>query len=149
MPSPSTPSRFIGRLIPLVPRPGTHRLVYFGVLAAHSALRAGVVPARPQPPTQLRLFPTTSSTTATTKTTAPSPTPPLPRISWARLLKRMAGFDMETCPECGAALRIVGLVLEPHQIQRELEARGTTPPITRSPSRRPPSKQLRLFPMAA
>ncbi len=58
-----TPSSFIARLVPLVPRPGTHRLVYHGVLAAHSALRARVVPERPQPPAQLLLFPTTSSVT--------------------------------------------------------------------------------------
>ncbi len=145
-----SPLTFIGRLVPLVPRPGTHRLVYFGVLAAHSALRASVVPERPQPPAQLLLFPTTTSTTETTgTTTATPPTPRLPRICWSRLLKRMAGFDMETCPDCGAALRITGLVLEPHQIQRELEARDLVPPLTRSPSRGPPSPQLALFPMAA
>ncbi len=61
----------------------------------------------------------------------------------------MADYDMDTCPDCGAALRITGVVLEAHLIQRELEARGSPPPITRSPSRGPPSQQLPLFPMAA
>ncbi len=65
------------------------------------------------------------------------------------MLKRMAGYDMDTCPDCGATLRIAAVVLEAHEIQRELEARDNMPPITQSPSRGPPSAQLPLFSIAA
>ncbi len=41
------PLNFIARLIPLVPKPGTHQLRYHGVLAPGSALRAKVIPPRP------------------------------------------------------------------------------------------------------
>ena len=150
------PLSFIARLVPLVPRPGTHRLRYHGVLASRSALRSEVVRDRTSPPAQLLLFP--PATPAAGKSSrAPETSPPaLPHICWAQLLKRMAGFEMECCPHCGAQLCIVGAVLEAHEIRRMLDDRGLCEPIptiTRSPARgppaSPPSPQLLLFPMAA
>jgi len=42
------------------------------------------------------------------------------RIAWARLLRRAGGYDMETCPECGAVLRTVECVLSAGGIARVL-----------------------------
>ncbi len=79
---------------------------------------------------------------------AKASTPKLPRVAWTKLLKRMAGYEMETCPDCGAQLVIVGVVLEPSKIQFALVSRGLLDPITNSPSRGPPSPQLDLFPIS-
>lgn len=147
------PHNFIARLVPLVPAPGTHQLRYYGVLAARSALRQEVIPARPPDGAQLPLFGRNGkpagraccvTSTAPVKTSTPKP----PRIPWARLLKRMANYEMETCPDCGAQLVIVGVVLEPSKIQFALASRGLLDPITNSPSRGPPSPQLNLFPVS-
>ena len=57
----------------------------------------------------------------------------------------MAGYDMETCPDCGAQLAIVEVVLVAHEVERKLEARGLLdpiPPLGQSPARGPPPPQL-------
>jgi hypothetical protein len=141
------PLNFIARLVPFVPAPGTHQLRYHGALAARSKLRAKVVPSRPPDRSQLHLFkrsgePTRSARCDTDRSSSSS-TPKLQRIEWARLLKRMAGYDMETCPDCGAQLQIVSAVFEPHEIQRALASRGLLDPIpelSQSPSRGPPAQ---------
>jgi hypothetical protein len=43
------------------------------------------------------------------------------RISWARLLERTMDFDMETCPDCGAVMKIEGFVLDPEEIALALD----------------------------
>ena len=141
------PLNFIARLVPFVPAPGTHQLRYHGALAARSKLRAKVVPSRPPDRSQLLLFnrsgePTRSARCDADRSTSSS-TPKLQRIEWARLLKRMAGYDMETCPECGSQLQIVSAVFEPRAVQRALARRGALDPIpelSRSPSRGPPAQ---------
>ncbi len=52
---------------------------------------------------------------------------------------------METCPDCGAQLAIVEVVLVAHEVQLELAARGLLdpiPPLAQSPARGPPPPQL-------
>ncbi len=145
------PHNFIARLVPLVPAPGTHQLRYFGVLAARSALRQKVIPARPSDGVQLPLFGRQGKSVGRACCVSPpakASTPKLPRVAWAKLLKRMAGYEMETCPDCGAQLVIVGVVLEPSKIQFALVSRGLLDPITNSPARGPPSPQLDLFPVS-
>ena len=59
----------------------------------------------------------------------------------------MTGYEMETCPDCGARLAIVEVVLEAHQIERKLATRGlldAISPLEKSPARGPPSSQLVL-----
>ena len=69
------------RLATLVPRPRLHLIRFHGVLAPNAKLRSKSVPA---------------------------PAPPAPaRISWARLLKRVFDVDVEHCPNCGGALKII------------------------------------------
>jgi hypothetical protein len=70
----------------------------------------------------------------------------------------MAGYEMETCPDCGAQLAIVGVVLDPGEIQFALASRGLLAPIepiTNSPSRgrsdflpSSPQLELDLFPVS-
>ncbi len=119
------------------------------MLAPRSALRHKVIPPRPPDRAQLELFNRNGKPTAHAQCDPSPSAPKLPtlpksqRIAWARLLKRMGGYDMETCPDCGQALSIVSAVLEPHAIRRALALRGLLDPIpelTRSPSRGPPAQ---------
>ena len=43
------------------------------------------------------------------------------RRRWAELLRMVYAIDVEVCPRCGGAARIVGFVTEPHVIRRILE----------------------------
>jgi hypothetical protein len=75
------PLEFMERLAALVPRPRLHLIRFHGVLAPNAKLRSKIVPA---------------------------PAPPAPaRTSWARLLKRVFDIDVEQCPNCGGALKII------------------------------------------
>ncbi len=51
-----TPKNLIARLVPIVPRPGTHQLRYHGALSARSELRPFIIPNRPSGAVQLPMF---------------------------------------------------------------------------------------------
>ena len=58
------------------------------------------------------------------------------RISWARLLKRVFDIDIEHCPHCGGALKIIAAIEQPAVIARILTHLGL-------PTRAPPRSPLR------
>ena len=72
------PLEFMERLAALVPRPRLHLIRFHGVLAPNAKLRSKIVPAPPERATE----PPTDHAQGQGET---------PRISWARLLKRV--FD--------------------------------------------------------
>ena len=74
-------------------------------LAPHAAIRAQVVPQTvpEQPPV------------ASPKNKNTSP-PPKRSTRWAELLARVFGFDLQACPQCGGAWKIIAAILEPHAI---------------------------------
>ena len=88
------PLEFMERLAALVPRPRLHLIRFHGVLAPNAKLRSKIVPA-PAPPA------TESPSEDAHGQGAPA------RISWARLLKRVFDVDVEHCPNCGGALKII------------------------------------------
>jgi hypothetical protein len=96
------PLEFMERLAALVPRPRLHLIPFdslragrfHGVLAPNAKLRSKIVPA-PAPPATV---PPTDHASAQGET---------PRMSWARLLKRVFDIDVEHCPNCGGALKII------------------------------------------
>jgi len=68
-----------------------------------------------------------------------TPAPPAPhaqgapaRMSWAKLLKRV--FDIDHCPNCGGALKIIAAIEDPPVIVRILTHLGVP---TRAPPRAP------------
>jgi len=67
-------------------------------------------------------------------------------MTWAQRLKRVFGIDIETCPACGGAVRVIACIEDPDVIKKILIHLGETgEPAT---SQRPParaSRQLRLF----
>ncbi len=58
-------------------------------------------------------------------------------MSWARLLKRVFDIDIEHCPNCGGALKIIAAIEDPPVIAKiltHLQLPAQAPP--RSPARR-------------
>lgn len=93
------PLSFVARLAALVPRPGRHRVLYFGCLSSASPCRRYVVPVPPAP-TPLR------------------PTAPARpnRMRWSDLLARVFHTDAHACP-CGGRLRYVATLTRPDVVQ--------------------------------
>ena len=60
------------------------------------------------------------------------------RMSWARLLKRVFDIDIENCPNCGGALKIIAAIEDPPVIVRILTHMGL-------PTRAPPRAPARRF----
>lgn len=67
-----------------------------------------------------------------------------PRMSWARLLKRVFDIDTEHCPNCGGALKIIAAIEDPPVIVKILSHLGHLPaprPVPSSPSRSIPDNR--------
>jgi hypothetical protein len=163
------PKNLIARLVPIVPRPGTHQVRHYGLFARRAQLRRLVIPPRPSVVLQMPLFDhrgeptpraqpkdslehspdTVSESTPPTTPEAETPLPltKLKPMRWAEAQRRMADYDVETCPRCGAQLAPVVVVLDPDEIRRTLELRaagGPLPLLRQAPSRGPPRGQLPL-----
>src|SRR4029434_9226006 len=68
--------------------------------STNAKLRSKIVPAPPERATE----PPTDHARAQGET---------PRMSWARLLKRVFDIDTEHCPNCGGALKIIAAIEDP------------------------------------
>jgi len=71
-----------------------HLIRFHGVLAPNAKLRSQIVPAPPE-------------RAAETSSEDPLAQSASPRITWARLLKRVFDIDIERCANCGGALKII------------------------------------------
>jgi hypothetical protein len=64
----------------------------------------------------------------------------------AQRLKRVIGIDLETCPACGGAIRIIACVEGPDTVEKiltHLDAKGAQPGVPRrSPCRARPQQEL-------
>ena len=99
-----------------------------GVLAPNAKLRSKIVPAPAERATE------TPSEDAHAQS-APA------RMSWARLLKRIFDIDVEHCPNCGGALKIIAAIEDPPVIVKILTHLGIP---TRAPPRAP-ARRVDLF----
>jgi hypothetical protein len=67
-------------------------------------------------------------------------------ITTAERLKRVFGINIETCPACGGALRIIACIEDPAVIKKiltHLDAKdASTAPVRLPPSRGPPQAGL-------
>ncbi len=115
-----TPLELLEKLAALVPLPGAHLVRYNGFLAPHSKLREAI---RPTPRQQ-------GQETEEAR-------PRTPYWSWARLLERVFGLEMGTCPVCGrGSMRIIADITQESvmtRILRHLQLDSVPPPI--APSR--------------
>ena len=66
-------------------------------------------------------------------------------MTWAQRLKRVFGIDLQTCPACGGAMRIIACIEDPVVIEKiltHLDAKAAAgqaarPPPCRAPPPRP------------
>ena len=67
-------------------------------------------------------------------------------MTWAQRLKRVFGIDIETCPACGGAERIIACIEDSDVIEKiltHLDAKAPEPEATRRPPcRAPPQRGL-------
>jgi hypothetical protein len=112
---------FLERLASLVPKKREHTILYRGVLAAHSARRAKVVPRdveRPRPKNQ----------------------------TWAECMKHGLDIDVLACP-CGHRMKLVAVIFEKKSLARMLAAHRLPNHIApTAPARAPPQMDLDFGP---
>ncbi len=111
-----SPLELLEKLAALVPLPHVHLVRYGGCLAPHSHLRGAI---RPTPRQQ-----------GLDGEETPTGTPYWP---WARLLGRVFGLDMATCPFCRrGSLRLIAVITQESvitRILRHLQLASVPPPI--------------------
>ena len=88
------------------------RAYYNGVFAPHSKYRARVTPSRRGKGRKIQ-----------TPEETPEQTPAERRVSmtWAKRLKRVFNIDIETCSECGGAVKIIACIEDPVVIHMILD----------------------------
>jgi hypothetical protein len=68
-------------------------------------------------------------------------------MTWSQRLKRVFGIDIETCPACGGALRIIACIEDPAVVKKILtridSKNASAEPARLPPCRAPP--QVRWF----
>ena len=111
-----SPVELLEKLVALVPLPRVHLVRYAGCLAPHSRLREAIIPT----PRQQGL----DGEETQTRT---------PYWPWARLLGRVFGLEMATCPLCRrGTLRIIAVITQESvmtRILRHLQLASVPPPI--------------------
>lgn len=120
-----SPLEFMQRLAALIPRPRLNLIRFHGVLAPNAKLRAEIIPDGKK------------SKPSDANDDAPHSAASV-RISWARLLKRVFDIDIEQCPHCGGALKIIAAILEKAAITKILDHLGL-------PARAPPRAPAQIF----
>jgi hypothetical protein len=86
----------VERLAALVPQPGSHLVLYHGVLAGRHAWRSEVVPDPPHTVLQ-------EDDSALTRSRVPASSH---YKTWAALLFRVFGVAGWRCPQCGGPMRL-------------------------------------------
>src|SRR5690606_448101 len=103
------PLDFIARLAALVPPPRLNLTRFHGVVAPNSPNRARITPARrgrcgkPKRPQ-----PSEDRTPAEQRSA----------MRWAQRLKRVFQIDVESCPKCGGAVKVIACIEDPPVIER-------------------------------
>lgn len=131
------PLDFIAHLAALVPKPRVNLTRFHGVFAPNSRYRARVTPGKRG-----------KGGSHTTMADPEERTPAERRaaMTWAQRLKRVFGIDIETCPACGGAMRIIACIEDPDVIEKilaHLDAKVAEPDASRRPPcRAPPQRGL-------
>jgi hypothetical protein len=112
------PLDFMARLAALVPKPRVNLTRFHGVFAPNSKHRALVTPAKRGKGNKARV-PDEPPTPAECRA---SMTPDQVRGRlWAQRLKRVFGIDIETCPACGRAVKVIACIEDPVVIKGILD----------------------------
>ena len=130
------PLDFIARLAALVPKPRVKLTRFHGVFAPNSKYRALVTPAKRGRGNQAR--------------GADEPATPAQRrasMTWAQRLKRVFNIDIETCSDCGGAMKVIACIEDPvviKQILDHLKHKAETSESRALPESRAPPAELPL-----
>ena len=108
-----SPLEFVERLASLVPRPRVNLSRYHGLFAPHAKHRSLITPKPP-----------TTEILATLSEPDKDNPPSKYRITWARLLKRVFGIDIETCIKCRGKIKVMAAILDPKVIVKILKHLG-------------------------
>lgn len=131
------PLDFIARLAALVPKPRVNLTRFHGVFAPNSKHRALVTPAKRGKGSKLKAPDEAQDQTPAERRTA---------MTWAQRLKRVFNIDIETCRECGGAMKVIACIEDPVVIQKilnHLKEKGEYQDAFRLPeSRGPPQTSL-------
>jgi hypothetical protein len=128
------PLDFIARLAALVPKPRVNLTRFHGVFAPNSKHRVLVTPARRGKGNKARV-PDEPATPAERRAS----------MTWAQRLKRVFNIDIETCRECGGAVKVIASIEEPTVIQKildHLKEKGACQDPVRLPQSRGPPADL-------
>ena len=122
----------IARLAALVPKPRVNLTRFHGVFAPNSKHRAQVTPGNRG-----------KGSESTTSNDSEDRTPAERRASmtWAQRLKRVFNIDMETCRECGGAVKVIACIEDPVVIQKiltHLKEKAAPEPLGLLPTARAP-----------
>jgi hypothetical protein len=104
---------FVARLVDHIPAKGEVRVRYYGAYASRRRgwwRRRGVVLAGAA----------CMEAPATEREVAPWPALRARRRRWAEMLRRVFAVDVEVCPRCGGAMRLLAFVTEPSVVTRIL-----------------------------
>ena len=105
------PLDFLARLAALVPKPHVNLTRFHGVFAPNSAHRAQVTKAHRGKGATAQAAAERGDRTPAERRAA---------MTWAQRLKRVFGIDIETCPVCGWAMRIIACIENPAVIEKIL-----------------------------
>jgi hypothetical protein len=128
------PLDFIARLAALVPKPRVNLTRFHGVFAPNSKHRALVTPGKRGKGNKSK---------ATDETQDQTPIERRAAMTWAQRLKRIFTIDVETCRECGGAMKVIACIEDPVVIKKILDhlkkKAKTNEPKPLSESRAPPA----------
>ena len=131
------PLDFIARLAALVPKPRVNLTRFHGVFAPNSKHRALVTPAKRGRGSKPQARDEAQDQTSAERRAA---------MTWAQRLKRVFNIDIETCRECGGAMKVIACIEDPVVIQKilnHLKEKGEYQDAFRLPeSRGPPQTSL-------
>ena len=129
------PLDFIARLAALVPKPRVNLTRFHAVFAPNRKHRSRVTPARRGRGAQHA---------RTADPEEPTPAERRAAMTGAQRLERVFGIDIETCPACGGAMRIIAWIEDPEVIEKTLaplDAKASEPEAPlRPPCRAPPPR---------
>lgn len=130
------PLDFIARLAALVPKPRVNLTRFHGVFAPNSKHRASVTPAERGKGNKPKAVDDLQERTPAERRAS---------MSWAQRLKRVFNIDIETCRECGGAVKVIACIEDPvviKQILDHLKHKAETSESRALPERRAPPAGL-------
>jgi len=129
------PLDFIAKLAALVPRPRVNLTRFHGVFAPNSKHRIQITPAKRGKG---------SKRCTDEEAQCPLPAERRAAMTWAQRLKRVFNIDIETCPKCGGAVKVIACIEDPVLIKKILtHLKGKATAADMLPAvRAPPQKNL-------